>query len=72
VQYKNRTTKEHEKCKVSTITNNPIGGPARKYWISVGNTAMVVIGKSSKNLRHNVLREMMLMNQTTVGPAKRK
>ena len=26
-----------------TIVINPIGGPARKYWISVGNTAMVVV-----------------------------
>ncbi len=47
MQSKNCTTKEHENCKVSTITNNPIGGLARKYWISVGNTAMVVTRKSA-------------------------
>jgi hypothetical protein len=32
------------------------------------------IRKSSKNLRHNFFREMMMMmmNQTKVGPANRK
>ena len=31
-----------------------------------------LIRKSSKNLRQNFLSEMMLMNQTKVGPANRK
>jgi len=31
-----------------------------------------LIRKSSKNLRHNFLSEIMLMNQTKVGPANRK